>query len=273
MTRASIASPSARPISSVNKFSGLEKPQAYDLSALNQWAHQVRVVQQIGRKAKSKPVDKKLDDAVNYISGSKKPDAPPSTTVLQARSALGDSVVVLKSDKDVDGHSDLMAALPSDKKGMSKVMKKIGHIKLEHDERLCMVDSGSYCHAIDADVELPEHTVEPLKDKELGKDAESACGGIMKRFGKVRTEGSVDGMPLNIRWNAMKVKVPILSVRRLVHDNHDVTIGRNGGFLRNLRNGNQIPFFEHQGVYYLKMKIHRPDDAQENESLFSRRAA
>ena len=216
------------------------------------------MVQQIGRKTKSKIVDKKLDRAVNFISGSKRPNP--------------DTVVMIKSN-NVDEISGVMAPLPSNKKGMTKAVRKLDNIHLDEDERLVMVDTGAFCHAVDAEVEFPQHSIEPLKTSEMGKDAESACGGIMRRLGKIRTEGTVEGMQLNVRWNVMKVKVPILSVRRLVHDNHEVSIGRDGGFLHNLRNDDKIPFFEHQGVYYLKMKIHRPSDAQVSDPLFSRRAA
>ena len=93
----------------------------------------------------------------------------------------------------------------------------------------------------------------------------------MKRLGKVRTEGTVEGQPLKVKWNAMKVKVPILSVRKLVHDNHNVRFNREGGYILNLQTRARIPFFEHQGVYYLKMKFDVPNPLEtETKSLFTR---
>ena len=134
-----------------------------------------------------------------------------------------------------------------------------------------MVDSGSFCHAIDAEVELPEHELIPLSEHESQQDGESACGGIMKRLGRVKTIGTVEGKSLDVQWNAMKVKVPILSVRRLVHDKHSVRFRREGGYIRNLRTGEKIPFFEFQGVYYLKMKIVPPSKPIPSaEPVFSR---
>ena len=62
-----------------------------------------------------------------------------------------------------------------------------------------MVDSGSFCHAIDAAQELPQHTVTPLMHNENSNDAESACGGIMKRLGRVKTCATVEGIPLDIK--------------------------------------------------------------------------
>ena len=100
----------------------------------------------------------------------------------------------------------------------------------------------------------------PLKDSENSQDAESACGGIMKRLGRVKTEGTVEGMSLNVKWNAMKVKVPILSVRKLVHDHHDVMFSRKGGHIVNLKTRDRIPIFEYHGVYYLKMKFQPPSN-------------
>ena len=99
----------------------------------------------------------------------------------------------------------------------------------------------------------------------------------MKRLGKVRTEGTVDGHQLNVKWSAMNVKVPILSVRKLVRDNHNVKFRKNGGYILNLSTGERIPFFAFQGVYYLKMNFSPPADhfptSLEQEPVFSRRVA
>ena len=99
----------------------------------------------------------------------------------------------------------------------------------------------------------------------------------MKRLGKVRTEGTVEGHKLNVKWNAMNVKVPILSVRKLVKDNHNVKFRKNGGCILNLLTGERIPFFAFQGVYYLKMKFSPPENhvptSLDREPVFNRRVA
>ena len=77
--------------------------------------------------------------------------------------------------------------------------------------------------------------------------------------GKVRTTGSVDGTQISKTWSHMHVKCPILSVRCLVEDGHDVWIRKGGGIIRNLQSKKELRFFEHAGVYYLKMKIDQPD--------------
>ena len=73
----------------------------------------------------------------------------------------------------------------------------------------------------------------------------------------------------------MKVKTPILSVRQLTRDGHEVYINQNGGWIKNLENGKMISFFEFQGVYYLKMKIAPPASKADSEGkpLFSGRGA
>ena len=47
-------------------------------------------------------------------------------------------------------------------------------------------------------------------------------------------------------------------VQKLVKDQHQVRFIENGGYIKNLRNGDRIPFFEFQGVYYSIMKILPP---------------
>ena len=99
----------------------------------------------------------------------------------------------------------------------------------------------------------------------------------MKQFGKVKTHGTVDGHSLNVKWTAMDVTVPILSVRKLVRDNHNVKFNKHGGYIVNLTTRERIPFFAFQGVYYLKMKFAPPENhvpsSLDAKPVFSRRVA
>ena len=70
----------------------------------------------------------------------------------------------------------------------------------------------------------------------------------------------------------MEVKCPILSVRCLVDDGHDVWIRKGGGIIQNTKNKKEIRFYEHAGVYYLKMKVDEPEGGN-NNSLFTRPGA
>ena len=73
----------------------------------------------------------------------------------------------------------------------------------------------------------------------------------------------------------MKVKTPILSVRQLVRDGHEVYINAEGGWIRNVENNKWINVVESQGVFYLKTKITKPcaHDGKEDQPLFSGRRA
>ena len=73
--------------------------------------------------------------------------------------ALDNAVVVIRSSKDLDRST--IAALPQDRKGKARLEKKIQKIFLAPDEKLAMVDSGSFVHAIDSDIELPGHALRP----------------------------------------------------------------------------------------------------------------
>ena len=241
-------------ICSLNQFEGLDTLQAYDsevLASLNSWAHKVRLKPTREKRVKTN-VDADLDKATKFVLSSQQPHR---------------DTVIVRSLKDADRVSEVIKPLPHDRKTMTNILHKVSRVELAADERLVMVDSGSFCHAIDAQEQLPGHEVTPLSTSENSQEAESACGGIMKRLGRVRTRGLVEGMQLDIRWNSMKVKVPILSVRKLVQDNHNVWFEKHGGYILNLLTNEKLPFFEFQGVYYLKMKILPPPDSCSHHSV------
>ena len=54
----------------------------------------------------------------------------------------------------------LMAALPSNPKKLQRAAPRVGSIDLQDDEFLAMVDSGSFLHAISAEIDLPGHLIE-----------------------------------------------------------------------------------------------------------------
>ena len=73
---------------------------------------------------------------------------------------------IVRNNEDADAAYNIMAALPRDKKGFAKTMKKLSTIKVETDEILCMVDSGNFVHAVDANIELPDHAIRENDPKE-----------------------------------------------------------------------------------------------------------
>ena len=105
----------------------------------------------------------------------------------------------------------LVAALPSSKKAASEAIKNIiAGVKLEENETLAIVDSGSFVHALDAEVELPDHEIQWHSEEEANQNiAETACGGILKRLGIVVTKGKIGETSVEITWNHMKVKCQI----------------------------------------------------------------
>ena len=131
-----------------------------------------------------------------------------------------------------------------------------------------MVDSRSFVHAIHADVELPNHHIRANDPKERPMVCETACGGILKKLGTVHVNGEVDNDKFSIQCDHMRVRTPILSVRKLVRDDHEIYIKRCGNSIRNITSGKQIKFFEHAGVYYLKLKITPPVDSNGNNIGF-----
>ena len=136
-------------------------------------------------------------------------------------------------------------------------------VECDNDEVLAMIDSGSFTHAINADVHLPGNEVSPPGPKEKKRRAETACGGLLDIKGTVRVGAEVNGHELNIKFCHMDVNTPIISVRKLVKDGYEIFICKGGGFIRHSTTGKLLYFMEHQGVYYMKLKIqgagfHRP---------------
>ena len=241
----SSATPSS--VCAIGRFQGLNESQTYDaetLKSLNTWAHHVKVDGQSQKARKTAKLPSKIDRMANYVEGPKKPDAGPT--------------IIVKHEKDIDKIRDIMPSLPTDRKGLIKAIKKIQGVDLQPDEILAMIDSGSFEHVADADEDLPDHQLEESIPGARPVEAETACGGILKGNGTVKVHAEVDGQSIAVRFVNMKVKCPILSVRKLCKEGNEVRMNRRGGFIRHVKTGKVINFFEHQGVYYMKLKIQPP---------------
>ena len=229
--------PPAPKICTFNKFSGLDVHQEYDssvLESLNAWAHNVRVAPKKCRKPVAQ--DNKLDRTVNYITGGKKCGPEARNT---------EEIVV----------TQMSAAAPTSKINAARAARTIGSWDLADGEILAIFDTGSFTHAIDADVELPDHDVEECDPDIPGSSAETAGGGIIQKLGTVKTTSVIDGTQVGITWDHMKVSTPILSVRKLVRDGNDVHITQKGGTIKNLKTGQTMQIHNFQGIYYVRMKI------------------
>ena len=140
------------------------------------------------------------------------------------------------------------------------------------DEFLVLIDTGSLTHAVNAKTHLPAHEILAVPKSEVHKTAETTCGGTLQMLGKVKATGTIGGVRISMTWSHMEVKCPILSVRCLVDDGHDVWIRKGGGCIRHLESNKEIAFHEHGGVYYCKMKVDQPSEGGKM-SLFSRHGA
>ena len=245
-------------ICAVNKFAGLDEHQEYDpetLSALNQWAHNVRVSPKKERRPKPEnPLSAKLNRTLNYVNGGKKPDAVEEFPVLKEMKV--DPNRGPRTDKETDVIlRQISAYIPPTTANKARAARRIGNWDLEDDELLALVDTGSFTHAIDAGVELPDHQVQLCDPDAPGTSAETAGGAVLKKLGTVATTSIIDGIEVGIQWDHMQVSTPILSVRKLVKDGNDVYINKQGGYIRHLASGKTMKIYNFQGVYYLRMKI------------------
>ena len=219
-------------INSINKFAALDQPpQEYSddaIKSLNCWAAKVRRESEVKqsqaiKKAKSKNSQRtnheieKVESMTEVFKRQPKSNGTDIKIPEQTRNIQ--HPVMVRNEKDLIKVAGRIAALPSSRKGVAKAYKKISDVDVAEDEMLAMVDSGSFIHAIDAENCLPGHNIEWFSEAESKKGiAETACGGLLKRLGMVRCKGTVDGHNVEIQWNHMRVKCPILSVLRLTQE-------------------------------------------------------
>ena len=284
MTKAIMAPSVSGCICSVNKFEGLSEPDTIDeetVTALNEWGARVNQSTQIPQRQRKKMRATKSEHHLSNGNGQNetmeeaqslypKPDA--GNLIVLPQTPPEEAPIIVRSEKDLPKLAGRMDALPSSSKGVAKAYKKVSGIQMKQGEVLCMVDSGSFVHAIDAEADLPGHDIEWFSESESNKGvAETACGGILRRLGLVRCKGTIGGHDVEIQWNHMRVKCPILSVLRLTKEGNQVVLRNDGGEIINLKSGKRIPFFQHNGVYYPRLQVKRPTGEPSESPLFSRR--
>ena len=247
--------PPVKSVCSINTFQGLdEDAQEYDLEvleALNEWSDKVYIKPSRKQSQAQKKLKSLIDRQTRYIISNKKP------------AILDQETLVVTNSKQAAKVSSKIAALPKNRKDIAKTVKKLPKIELKPDERLVLVDSGSFDHAIDAETEVPDHEVLPPTDDSI--DGQTACGGILKNKGSVIINAEIDNEDVTIKYSNMKTNVPILSVQQLVRDLNDVIFKNGGGYIKNRRSGKRLNFFEHGGVYYLIMKIRPPTKSEKSD--------
>ena len=80
----------------------------------------------------------------------------------------------------------------------------------------------------------------------------------------MNTIGRVGDVGVDITWNHMKVKCPILSVLRLAKEGHDIWLHRRGGEVIDNKSGKRMKFHVHHGVYYMKIRVDDPATVPKN---------
>ena len=200
------------------------------VQALSTWAHKARTKSVLKKSPARDPLQTSDEKTASWIESDKKPRVPD------------DEVVVVRSSKDLDRST--IAALPQDRKGRARLENEIQMIFLAPDQKLAMVNSGSFVHAVDSNVELPGHVLRPIDKNDPHAVGETQCGGKLIEKGSVLVDCIIDGHRVGLEFDSMKVNTPILSVRKLVRDNHPMKFHKNGNFIHDLTTGKKIGFFE-----------------------------
>ena len=64
--------------------------------------------------------------------------------------------------------------------------------------------------------------------------------------------------------------MPIISVRRVAKNKNRVLVEDEGGHIESKSTGMHIPLFQHEGVYFLKLKIKKPAEPVPEASKLTR---
>ena len=174
-----------------------------------------------------------------------------------------------------------LAAIPESDKKIRKVLKTMpAQLVCGPDEVLCLVDSGSTVNAAWIAKHFPGWTkhVKATPASMRGDTATTAGGHKLVNKGRCMIHSTAQDIPFPVAFKDMETELPILSVRKMVKRNNDVRFRRGGGSIHNRATGKSINFHEHEGVYFLKLKISDPkdfdiftnDDAGQSTQSFTR---
>ena len=178
----------------------------------------------------------------------------------KAAQKMKNKPITIDDVKDLDKPhvKQIINALPRNQKGLDKLAKRCPTEEmepLEEGEIYVMGDTGSTLNGIDVEKELPHlfELVRPLGKKIPG--AECANGGMIDIHGEIDLAGHIDDHFHAIKFNHMKVSMPIASMRQAIDKGSVLRIAKGGGTLKNMRTGHVIKLHERMGVYFFKMKL------------------
>ena len=215
-----------------NSFAALasEDLEQEAIVELSQWAHKVNKI--------SKPSPKTKVDVFDRIS---------IHNEAELRQVMSDHPT--------------FAALPDQKKLRKMLRQKPIELECGPDEVLCLVDSGSTVHAAWVEKHFPGYADKVMPTaKSLAGDHATTAGGLkLYNKGRVEISASAGGHDFHCAFKDMEVELPILSVRKIVKRRNTVEFVDAGGTITHNDSGAVMRFFEHEGVYFLKLKIHDPN--------------
>ena len=197
-----------------------------------------------------------LDHLNNWAFKVSRKSSPKSKPVIVPKST-GNHFV--KCEKDLDqllkAHPHI-AAIPGSAKKIRTVLRSMPpELVCEDDEVLCLVDSGSTVNAAWISKHFPQwaHIVRSTPASERGDSATTACGKQLVNKGRVQIKATAQGADFSVAFKDMETELPILSVRKIVKKNNDVRFRQDGGTIRNRTSGREVRFYQHEGVYFLKL--------------------
>ena len=213
-----------------NKFDAIAEQHTEDVAecmeALNGWAHKV--------VHKPRKVEKKLKQ--------KKPD------------------ILISCEDDFDaalaGDAELAAKMPAETsraKWMTMMSKCPPADQLQPGEIWGLVDSGSGVDGADLSVVCPDLVVEDAPNK---INCTTANGGEMVASKVAYVKVQLDGQECDIPLSDLPLQMPIISARQHVGPRkHSYRIREGGGYFRNLQTRAKSRFIEHEGVYFIRLKV------------------
>ena len=198
-----------------------------------------------------------------------------ATTVHRKRSKSSKSVLVpkkvdvldtitVRSERELDSILKCHPYLAAIPKSDQKVRKLLRSMPVElicgPDETLCLVDSGSTINAAWISKHFPAYAnlVKPTVASQSGDFATTAGGQTLVNKGRCVVSATANGKPFDVAFKDMETELPILSVRKIVRRGNEVRFKKLGGIIRNHSTGEPQRFHEHQGVYFMKLKVNDP---------------
>ena len=159
-------------------------------------------------------------------------------------------------------HHLKLASLPEPKKIKNALRTMPQELVCGLDEVLCLVDSGATVNTAWIEKHFPAYRflVKETAASRQGDSATTASGGKLVNKCRCIVGATAQGSDFNIAFKDMETELPIWSVRNMVKNQNVVTFEDDGGTIRNKNSGRVMRFYEHEGVYFIKLKVKNPED-------------